>query len=119
MAQFLFSLVLPPSCKLRLNIWDEDVAIAPGFPLICAWLSRHFQPPPSSHEGEDSFQNYFRSVLVEDNMGDFGCGLICGIFAKPLTLKFFIVSQRSSIKHSRVWTKRGVFLVLMALSKVA
>ena len=71
MAQFLFSLVLPPSCKLRLNIRDEDVAIAPGFPLICAWLSRHFQPPPSSHEGEDSFQNYFRSVLLEDNMGDY------------------------------------------------
>ena len=74
MAQFLCSLILPPSCKLRLRFFlDDDAAIAVSFPLICSWLSRHFQPPPSSppsYEGEESFQNYFRSFLIDNIVGE-------------------------------------------------
>ena len=61
MIQFLWTVILPSSCKLRLHIWPEGPEIAIGFQLINSWLSKHFQPAPSFR----SFRSYLRSWRVE------------------------------------------------------
>jgi len=65
MAQFISSLIVPRSCKLRLFTWHDYPAICDRdkFHVIFSWISNQFRVPATSSDASDHEQ-YIRSFRL-------------------------------------------------------